>query len=323
MDILVLGCSEIFLRRVLPALHFCDGISKIHIASKSKSKTDLDFKYHKKIGNWFDNYSIAIQSLCSQLVYISLPNHLHFIWAKNSLKAGFHVVVEKPVTLKFSETKLLIEISKDKKLCFAESVVWPFHPNIKILKDKLTQFQNNPIKVNASFTVPKFKVENFRNFKEFGGGAFNDMSAYAVSIGRVLFNEKPYSFSGKLLSFDESAHIDTGFFVNMSFSNDKTLNGVFGFGREYTNNLEISVENYKFELNRVFSPPSDLEVNLSTKIDQYLTNQHSKGDVYTNFFNSILETFNSSERLLWTEIMCEDASLKNQLKLEIIDENAN
>ena len=152
MHILVLGCSDVFLRRVLPALDSCAKITKIHIASKSKTYSMMDSKFFGKLGLWFDDYSIAINSSCSDLVYISLPNSLHFIWAKQSLDAGINVIVEKPATLNISDTKFLIDLSHKKNLCFAESTVWPFHPNIEIVKERLIPFKDNSIEVDAVFT---------------------------------------------------------------------------------------------------------------------------------------------------------------------------
>ena len=117
MEILVLGCSDVFLRRALPALYSCTLVSKIHIASKSKSRSLIDRKYFNKLGNWYEDYSIAINSLVSDIVYISLPNHLHFTWAKKSLFAGLNVIVEKPATLKLSDTELLAKLAIEKNLC--------------------------------------------------------------------------------------------------------------------------------------------------------------------------------------------------------------
>ena len=313
MEILVLGCSDVFLRRVLPALNSCAEITKIHIASKSKTHSLLDRKFCGKLGLWFDDYSIAINSLCSELVYISLPNHLHFIWARKSLEAGLHVVIEKPATLKLSDTKCLVDLSYKRNLCFAETVVWPFHPNIEVVKNNLTSFLDKPILIDATFTVPSLKTDNFRNFPEFGGGAFNDMSAYAVSIGRVLFDEEPHFVSGKILSFDELTGIDTGFSVKMEFGNGKVVQGIFGFGFEYKNMLEISGSSFLFELNRVFSPPADIEICIQTKIDGRHTDQFFMGDPYEKFFESILATYDTKERFKWSELIMQDATLTYRL----------
>jgi len=319
MEILVLGCSDVFLRRALPSLYSCTSVSRIHIASKSKSKDQIDKKYFNKLGTWFDDYSIALNSLQSDLVYISLPNHLHFTWAKKSLFAGLHVIVEKPATLKLSDTKLLAKIAYERNLCLAESTVWSFHPNIEILKNKLNPYQNSEIEVNATFTVPAFKSNNYRNSPKFGGGAFNDLSAYAVSVGRILFNQKPSSVSAKLISFDKTNRIDTGFSVLMEFNNGKKLNGFFGFELEYKNTLEIAGKGFLFELNRVFSPPAGIEVNMRSNIDGIHHNENLKGDVYANFFNSVITTCQTQERIKWLELIMQDAELTNELKSKIIN----
>ena len=314
MEILVLGCSGVFLRRVLPALSDLSGITKIHVASKTKTLADIDKTFLTKIGLWFDDYSHAIKSSSAAIVYISLPNHLHFMWAKKSLEAGFNVVLEKPATLELSDTQHLVALSNKKNLCLAESTVWQFHPNVDFLKSKLKLFQDRPLIVNGTFTVPNFHNDNFRNFPEFGGGAFNDMSAYVVSIGRILFDERPYAVSGVIVSCDDLSGIDTAFSIEMKFSRDRIFEGMFGFGLQYKNILNIKGPGLMFQLDRVFSPPSDTEINIKAELDQYPTDQYSKGDPYANFFEAILETSKTTKRSKWSEIMLQDAELTDRLK---------
>ncbi len=318
MEILVLGYSDVFLRRVLPALNSCAGVTKIHVASKSKLANQLSSDLSEKFGLFFNDYLAAINASCADLVYISLPNHLHFIWAKTSLESGLHVVTEKPATLKLSDTEYLVNLSHKRNLCFAESTVWPFHPNIEIIKNNLISFQDNPIIVDATFTVPAFKTDNFRNFIEFGGGAFNDMSAYAVTIGRVLFDDVPYAISGELLSSDKLSEVDTGFSVKMEFDKGRIIQGTFGFGFEYRNIIEITGSDFLFELNRVFSPPSNIEINLKTTIDNHHKEELHKADSYANFFDLILATYNTKEKSKWSETLLQDAILTYRLKSKII-----
>jgi dTDP-3,4-didehydro-2,6-dideoxy-alpha-D-glucose 3-reductase len=321
MEILVLGFSSVFLRRVLPALNSCEKIARINIASKSKSIFFLKEKIGEKFGTCFDNYSSAINSSCSELVYISLPNHLHFVWAKKSLEHGMHVIVEKPATLNLKDTECLIDLSRKNKLCLAESTVWSFHPCVEFVKNHIAMHKDEPALINACFTVPDFETNNYRNFHEYGGGAFNDLSAYAVSIGRVLFHENPHSVSGKLISFDELKGVDTLFSANMEFSKNRKLTGIFGFGLDYENNLKISGNDFYYELNRVFSPPNDIELNLEMRDDKQFSNQSFKGDAYANFFNSVIKTFNTPRNFEWSEILYQDAKIASKLKSSVMPKN--
>ena len=38
---------------------------------------------------------MALNSSKANIVYISLPNSLHYYWAKKSLEKGYHVIVDK------------------------------------------------------------------------------------------------------------------------------------------------------------------------------------------------------------------------------------
>ena len=58
--VLVLGASDIFVRRVLPALEKCDGCTSIDVASRTKN-TKI-FKKAKKICQIFNDYNHALVS---------------------------------------------------------------------------------------------------------------------------------------------------------------------------------------------------------------------------------------------------------------------
>ena len=96
------------------------------------------------------------------------------------------------------------------------------------------------------------------------------------------------------------------------------MQGGFGFGFDYKNTLEISGSSFLFELNRVFSPPPDIEINIKTKIDECFTDQFFKGDPYAKFFDSILATYKTKERLEWSELLLQDADLTYRLKSVIM-----
>jgi dTDP-3,4-didehydro-2,6-dideoxy-alpha-D-glucose 3-reductase len=318
MEILILGFSSIFKRRVLPALNSCKKITRINIASESKSNFILKEKVGEKFGTCFDSYSSAINSSCSELVYISLPNHLHFVWAKKSLEHGMHVVVEKPATLNLKDAEYLIDLSRKNKLCLSESTVWSFHPCVDFVRNHIAIHKDEPVLINACFTVPEFEANNYRNFHEYGGGAFNDLSVYAVSIGRILFQENPHSVYGKLISFDEFRGVDKVFSADIEFSKNRKIKGIFGFGLDYENNLKISGNDFYFKLNRVFSPPSDIELNLKMRVDKQLSNQSLKGDAYANFFNSVIKTFDTPKKFEWSEILYQDAKIASKLKTSVM-----
>lgn len=69
------------------------------------------------------------------VVSIVTPNALHFPFAKSLLKAGFHVVCEKPMTLTVAEAVELEEIVKKSKLTFALTHTYTGYPMVRQMRD--------------------------------------------------------------------------------------------------------------------------------------------------------------------------------------------
>ncbi|HGO1377169.1 TPA: Gfo/Idh/MocA family protein, partial [Streptococcus pyogenes] len=72
-------------------------------------------------------------------VYIGLPNHLHFAYAKEALLAGKHVICEKPFTLTAGELDELVVIAKKRKLILLEAITNQYLSNMTFIKEHLDQ----------------------------------------------------------------------------------------------------------------------------------------------------------------------------------------
>jgi hypothetical protein len=69
-------------------------------------------------------------------VYISTPNALHYEWAAKALKAGKHVLCEKPFTSNADEAKRLVELGREKGLIVEEAVSFPSFPTVFGIRDR-------------------------------------------------------------------------------------------------------------------------------------------------------------------------------------------
>src|SRR5690606_26611885 len=81
------------------------------------------------IPKYFGSYGELLADEGIQAVYIPLPNHLHVEWAIQALKAGKHVLVEKPVGMNAQEAKSLLDVAtKHPDLRIMEAFMYKFHP---------------------------------------------------------------------------------------------------------------------------------------------------------------------------------------------------
>lgn len=141
------------------------------------------------------------------MVYISLPNSMHFEWAVKSLKAGKHVLCEKPFTSNGQEARELVEEGRRRNLVVEEAVCivdpfskqcintmtaqfhWEFHPAAHVFRQILDSKQYGKIIRTDSWMTasPGVPDGDIRWQYDLGGGSTMDMT-YALSFTRYAIH---------------------------------------------------------------------------------------------------------------------------------------
>ena len=269
IKILILGYSNFFQRRVEGGLKKFNNLNYL-ICSKSNL-------INRKKNIYFNSYDQALNNKYD-MVYITLRNELHFKYAKKALLKGHNVVVDKPISLEYKQTRELLKLAIKKKLLLAEATLFNYHS----IYDKIKKWTKNftQIKViSANFLIPQKKYLS----------CLNDMSSYAVSIIRIFFNNEVTNFkiyktthSGrkKKQSFNFIIKIKDNTFFNGNFSYNKEYNSCISFfGKEFF----ITVPHQAFAL------PDNKASALLYKSKNSLKKTLIKDDCIYNFFNKIFD----------------------------------
>ena len=323
MDVLVLGCSSVFKRRVLPALNLCGLVDRIHVASKTQSSSEIESYHSFKVCGWYYDYAEALHSVSGNgqtLVYVTLPNDLHYEWAMKSLIAGHHVIVEKPAALSLPTAEALVDYATANDLCLAEAVVWSLHPQIEAAKKVFQEKKIMPRTIQASFTVPSFDSRNFRSQVSRGGGAFNDMAAYAVSVGRIFFGDTVESFKSQLSRTDPVTGLDESFKLDVTYPGGRRVESVFGFGFEYSNFITIEAIGTSVELTRVFSPPAATLLPVSVISGSSRSAFDASGDAYLIFFTEVMTSIFNNAYTHWAHLLLQDHVTVDRLRVDLFQE---
>ena len=124
----ILSTASIGTEHVIPAMingAYCDVQA---IASRTKEAA-VKVAKRFEIPRAYGSYEELIMDPEIDAVYIPLPNHLHVPWSINAIRAGKHVLVEKPVGLSSEEArKLLDESLKHPELKVMEAFMYRHHP---------------------------------------------------------------------------------------------------------------------------------------------------------------------------------------------------
>ena len=193
MRIGILCPSEIAYRRFLPALRIVDNAVLVGVgvntpkerygstlpgeaavlamlAAEREKANNMVSEYN---GRLFDSYEEIISSPEIEAIYIPLPPALHYKWAKKALENGKHVLIEKPSTIFFADTKELIEIANKNALALHENYMFVFHNQLDAIEDIVKSGEIGDVRLyRISFGFPRRAANDFRYNKALGGGAF-------------------------------------------------------------------------------------------------------------------------------------------------------
>lgn len=178
-----------------------DNANLIAVASTSHKKlAKFKEEFNIKDENLYDHYENLIENKDIDVVYIALPNTLHFNWILKNVEKNKNILVEKPAFLNSKEAEIIFNHRNFKNIFFNEGFMYRYHPQImeviKIIRSKII---GNPISMKSNFginLINKKKIfglikkridKNNRLFnKELGGGAIFDLGCYTTSMSLLI-----------------------------------------------------------------------------------------------------------------------------------------
>lgn len=314
----ILGTATIAVEAVIPAMLRSDYCEVSAVTSREVKKAE-DVARSFRIRKWYGNYDELLGDLEIQAVYIPLPNHLHVEWAIKALRAGKHVLVEKPLALNASEAeKLNNEAKKHPELKVMEAFMYKFHPQWIKARQMVREGAIGSLRIiQASFSFFDADPNSVVNKKDFGGGSLMDVGCYPVSISRFLFDAEPKQVLSTL-EYHQEFEVDIHATVTLEFEEG---HAIFFSSIQLFENQQVKLfgteGSIEFEI--PFNPPPNKHVkiwwmkeNLKREIEFEPCNQYT---LQTDIFSrAILENQD-------LPVSLEDA-VKNMTVIDAIKESA-
>jgi len=144
----------------------------------------------------YDDYDRIAKDPRIQVVYIVLPNSLHAEHTIKALKAGKHVLCEKPMATRIEDAEAMIAAAKaaDRHLMIAYRC--HYEPmNLDVMRRLRARSLGRVRQINTTMgrqADPSDPSDAWRLDGELSGaGALGDMGVYGISAARYLLNEEP------------------------------------------------------------------------------------------------------------------------------------
>jgi len=152
-------------------------------------------------------------------IYNPLPNSLHAEWTIRALRAGKHVLCEKPFASNAIEAMEMEKVANETGKILSEGFAYRYHPLTARVKEVLRNNELGKLKrIEARFCFLLPSPGNIRFRYDLAGGSLMDAGCYPVSLIRYLMVEEPTVIDAKAKLL--KPEIDSRMEANLEFSND-------------------------------------------------------------------------------------------------------
>ena len=141
----------------------------------------------------YTDYQALLADPEIEVIYLGIPNHLHFDFAEQALRAGKHVICEKPFTSNLAEAEQLIQLARAQH-CFLFDAVTAIHtPGFRWMQQQLPALGTIRL-VQGNYSQYSSRYDDFLSGKvqpafdpAMSGGALYDINLYNVYVACALF----------------------------------------------------------------------------------------------------------------------------------------
>jgi predicted dehydrogenase len=199
---------------VLRGAALADGVEVVAVASRDRARAE-EYAAAHMIPRAHGGYEALLADPEIDAVYVSLPNSGHVEWAVKALRAGKHVLCEKPLTRRPEEAEEAFAVAGEARRVLAEAFMWRHHPQARRLVALLRASAVGEVRlVRAAFSFTSVRPGDVRLQAALDGGALMDVGCYCVSALRLVLGE-PDAVSGRQVLGGDG--VDVRFAGTMAF----------------------------------------------------------------------------------------------------------
>lgn len=251
----VLGCAGFARRRMLPAMAAAPGIAVVAVASRDAAKAAETARTYgcRPVTGYAE--LLALDEV--EAVYVPLPAALHERWVEAALRAGKHVLAEKPLTTDRARTAELLTLARGLGLVLMENVMFVHHGQHQAVRTALAEGAIGELRaLHSAFAIPRLQDADIRYDAGLGGGALWDVGVYPVRAA-LHFLGPELRVAGAVLTQQEGRRVDTSGAAVLHTPQGVTAQLTFGLDHPYVATYELWGTEGRLSVERAFTPPAD------------------------------------------------------------------
>jgi predicted dehydrogenase len=158
----------------------------VAVAARDRSRAEA-FAAQRGVERVHQTYADVIDDPEVEVVYNALVNSLHAKWNQYALKAGKHVLSEKPFASNATEALLVRDVARTASGQIVEGFHYLHHPVNQRLHELVTSGELGDVQqVDIELSIPSPPDSDPRWLLELAGGAAMDLGCYVLSAARQV-----------------------------------------------------------------------------------------------------------------------------------------
>lgn len=188
----IVGLGQLALEEILPAFGRAKKSKPVALVSGHPDKArQVAEVYGVQHIYDYDNFDSIAANPEIDIVYIVLPNSMHAEYTTRALKAGKHVLCEKPMAATVAEAEKMIEAARTARRQLMIAYRLHYEPvNMKVMQLCSDQ-ELGPIRTISSSNCQDVGAPNIRLSRSLAGGPLGDVGVYSINAARYCTREEP------------------------------------------------------------------------------------------------------------------------------------
>ena len=134
--IAVIGCGRIAINAHFPSLSKIEGVKVKYACDLIEEKAQaMKDKYPELVENVITDYKVALADPEVEAVFVLTPNYAHYTITMDALRAGKHVMCEKPITVNYALSCEMAEEAKRQGKILNIGVCNRYHKSVETLEE--------------------------------------------------------------------------------------------------------------------------------------------------------------------------------------------
>jgi predicted dehydrogenase len=249
----ILGCAGIAEKAFIPAVLQSGNGALAAIAARDPARAG-DWARRFGFARAHGTYQELVDDPAVEAVYNPLPNDLHAEWSIRAMRAGKHVLCEKPMAMSAPEVRDMIRAAETHGVLLMEGFMYKFHPQIDRTLELVRTGAIGPVRsVHSSFTF-RFERDgaNYRWAPARGGGALYDVGCYVISLARLVLDAEPSAVTAAA-RIDPATGVDMTAAVLLEFPGGRFAQCDASFESHFQSRLVAAGPEAVLRLDRAFS----------------------------------------------------------------------